>query len=123
MLAKAAEAQAAAKSQATGGIQHKPAEKLSRRERERLQEKLRAKEQAAKKSQPQQDDRSRSGTPLNKPGAAKKPELSYKGTMKKPAHLSTAKSRSCMSSFLQRLPLHTTKPLVKLSIPRPAVEN
>ncbi|RMY70320.1 hypothetical protein D0863_05866 [Hortaea werneckii] len=85
MLAKAAEAQAAAKSQATGGIQHKPAEKLSRRERERLQEKLRAKEQAAKKNQPPQDDRSRSGTPMNKPGVPKKPELSYKGTMKKPA--------------------------------------
>ncbi|RMY88453.1 hypothetical protein D0862_10442 [Hortaea werneckii] len=85
MLAKAAEAQAAAKSQATGGIQHKPAEKLSRRERERLQEKLRAKEQAAKRNQPQQDDRSRSGTPMHKPGAAKKSELSYKGTMKKPA--------------------------------------
>lgn len=87
MLAKAKEAQEAAKAQGGGGIQHKAAEKLSRREREKLREKLLAKEKATKSGQQGQNDRSRSGTPVGagKPGAAKKAaETSYKGTMKKP---------------------------------------
>lgn len=84
-LARAKEAAEAAKAQGGGGIQHKAAEKLTRREREKLREKQLAKETAAKKGQHGTIDRSRSGTPLGagKSATAQKvQELSYKGTMK-----------------------------------------
>lgn len=88
MLAKAKAAEAAAKTAGVGGIKHKAVERLSRRERERMNEEALAQQKAAKKGQPIQNDRSRSGTPNGavKPVMQKKaPESTYKGTMKKAA--------------------------------------
>ena len=84
ILEKAKAAQAAATASSSGGIKHKPVEKLTRKERLRLQEEARAAQKAGRKLPP--GDRSRSGTPAG-PAVIKKvvPETAYKGTMKKAA--------------------------------------
>lgn len=91
IMAKAQAAQEAAKAAGPSGIKHKPVEKLSRRERARLLEEHKAQLKAGGKAGKGPvaagaiGDRSRSGTP-NAPAPKKKAvELSYKGTMKKPA--------------------------------------
>lgn len=90
-MAKAQAAQEAAKAAGPSQIKHKPVEKLSRREKARMLEEPKAQERAAAKglkghaAAGPKGDRSRSGTPIG-PGQKKKlAELSYKGTMKKPA--------------------------------------
>lgn len=91
ILDKARQAQEAVKERNVGGgITHKPAEKLSRKERERLREEARMQHNRVRKGYPRPGiDRSRSGTPAGpakvsalqmKPGA----ESSSKGIMKKP---------------------------------------
>ena len=88
-MAKAQAAQEAAKAAGPSTIKHKPVDKLSRRERARMLEEQKAQGKAVAKGGKAaavgpQGDSSRSGTPLA-PGQKKKaPELSYKGTMKKP---------------------------------------
>lgn len=86
ILEKAKAAQEAAKAAGVNTIKHKPVEKLTKRERLKLQEE--AKQRAASKGgKAGLSDRSRSGTSSDgKAGLAKQgPESGYKGTMKKAA--------------------------------------
>ena len=84
ILEKAKAAQAAASTANVGGIKHKPVEKLTRKERQRLREEALA-AQKGKKLLP--GDRSRSGTPNTNGPAVRKPggavSTTYQGTMKK----------------------------------------
>lgn len=86
ILERAKAAQEAAKAAGSSTIKHKPVEKLTKRDRIRQEEA--AKQQKAapgKVGKPGLADRSRSGTPVDaKGGLSKKPESTYKGTMKKP---------------------------------------
>lgn len=96
-LARAAAAQQA--NQASGGLNivHKPAEKLSRRERERQKQLQEIADKQKQKGAPvkgklaQQVGRSRSGTPgETKPGAQPKKgpvQVGYSGTMRKPVEV------------------------------------
>jgi len=89
VLEKAKAAQEAAKaSNSVGGITHKAAEKLTKKDKLRLREEAMAQQKGAKQGP---SDRSRSGTPAGLAGKAGMPgkkivlETSYKGTMKKAA--------------------------------------
>ena len=87
-MEKAKAAQEAAKAAGPSGIKHKPAERLTKRERLRLTEEAKAQQKAGKNGRMAQADRSRSGTPVtaSKPGLQKKAqETNYQGTMKKRA--------------------------------------
>lgn len=84
-MEKAKAAQEAAKAAGSSTIKHKPVERLSKRERARMQEEA-AKQQKAggKAGKLAVNDRSRSGTPVDaKSGMKKAPEPTYKGTMMK----------------------------------------
>ena len=85
IMEKAKAAQEAAKATGASSIKHKTAQKLTKRERRRLLEEAKEQEKAAKGGKIPQGHRSRSGTPVTgKPGLSKKkPEIAYKGTMKK----------------------------------------
>ncbi|KAH9825690.1 SPT2 chromatin protein [Teratosphaeria destructans] len=86
ILERAKAQQAAKKDAMVGVIKHKPVEKLSRKEREKLFAEQKAQQKRDKKAGAAQNDRSRSGTPVGKAGASlKKPAepVTYKGTMKK----------------------------------------
>lgn len=90
ILDKARQAQEAGKERnMVGGITHKPVEKLSRRERERLREEARIQQKRGKKGYPLPgSDRSRSGTPsgTTKEASLQKksvPDTLSKGIMKK----------------------------------------
>lgn len=97
-LARAAAAQQAAKATGGNNIVHKPAEKLSKRERERQRaaqeaaEKEKQKAGGPKGKMAQQAGRSRSGTPGDgKAGSQQKKgpvDVGYKGTMRKATPLS-----------------------------------
>ncbi|KAK4635434.1 hypothetical protein CLAFUW4_00785 [Fulvia fulva] len=86
ILERAKAAQEAAKAAGSSTIKHKPVEKLTKRDRMRQEEA--AKQQKAAPGRVGKSgvaDRSRSGTPVDaKGGVSKKPESTYKGTMKKP---------------------------------------
>lgn len=84
MMQKAKAAQASAKGAVISTIKHKPVEKLTKRERRKMQENTKTKA-GPNGEKLASNDRSRSGTPIDgKSGLSKKVlETGYKGTMNK----------------------------------------
>ena len=85
ILERAKAAQEAAKAAGPSTIRHKPAAKMSRRERLRMEEQQKAEHKKGGKSATPNGGRSQSNTPLADKHATTKrsaPEISYKGTMK-----------------------------------------
>lgn len=87
LMEKAKAAQEATKAAGSSTIKHKPVEKLTKRDRRRMQEEAVKQKAGGKAARLAAADRSRSGTPLDAKAAAQKKALepAYKGTMKKPA--------------------------------------
>lgn len=83
IMQKAKAAQDAAKATGPSGIKHKAVEKLTKRERRKLEEEAEAQRLADKKREKLNRDQSKNGE--KQAGAQKGQELGYKGTMRKPA--------------------------------------
>lgn len=86
LLEKAKAAQQAATASKPGTIRHKAVDKLTRRDRRRMEEAAAKKKVGVRPMKAGMHDRSRSGTPTDAkaPAAKKTSEPTYKGTMKRP---------------------------------------